>query len=178
VKTNFLLYSHPDAIKLAVQGAIFTVFIVFISGLNANAFGSVVSLAWLPLAAIFLWPRWSHPSLTPVLIVVIGMFADLLLGRFLGISSLMFLILFWLSKPTEREFQLTLFKSWFEFSLMIILLLCVVFYCLGRSLDAGFGWKALTEQIIAAIAFFPLIFGLRVFVRRWLVDPDDPNYQS
>jgi len=178
VKTNFLLYSHPDATQLALQGAAFTIFIVILSGLTFTMFGSAISLAWLPLAAVFLWPRWSHPVATPILIAAIGLFADLLLGRFLGLSSLMFLILFWVSKPSEREYQLPFVRAWIEFSLIVSLLLMTVFYILGRSLDLNIGWKSLTEQIIAVIAFFPLIYGFRVLLRTWLVDRDDANYQS
>ena len=88
------------------------------------------------------------------------------------------MIFFWITKPTEREVQLSLLKGWVEFALIVILLLMVLFYILGRSLDLTIGWVSLSEQIIITIAAFPLIFGLRAAARAWLIDPHDANYQS
>lgn len=178
MKTSFLIYRHPDANMLSLQGAVFTVFFIILSGININAFSYVISLAWLPLAAIFLWPRWAHPIATPIIIAALGLFSDLLMGRFLGVSSLLFLILFWISKPIERETQLNFIVGWLEFSLIISLLLMTVFYCLGRILDLAVGWRSLIEQILVAIALFPLVYGLRRVIRLWVIDPNDVNYQS
>jgi len=178
VKTDFLLYRHPDALTLSLQGGAFTLFLIVMSGLNLVLGESVISLVWLPLIGVFLWPRWSHLSLSPILIALLGLFADLLLGRILGISSLLFLILYWIAKPREREFQLRLFKAWFEFSLIACLLLVSGFYILGRTLDLAASWRAVTEQLVVTIAFFPVIFGLRGLIRKWIIDPDDANYQS
>lgn len=178
MKTDFLLYRHPDALPLSFQGAAFTCFLIIMSALNLAIAQSVISLVWLPLIGVFLWPRWSHPALSVVFIALLGLFADLLLGRILGISSLLYLVLYWTAKPREREFQLGLFKGWLEFSLIACLLLVIGFYILGRTLDLAASWRAITEQLVVTIAFFPVIFALRVLVRRWIIDPDDANYQS
>lgn len=178
MKTDFILYRHPDALPLSFQGAGFTLCLIMISGLHFNLGQSVLSLAWLPLIGVFLWPRWAHPVLTPILIAILGLFSDLLLGRFLGLSSLLYLSLYWTAKPREREFQLTLFRGWLEFCLIATLLIAIIFYLLGRTLDLAVSWRALTEQVVVTAALFPAIYGLRALLRKWIVDPDDGNYQS
>ncbi len=176
MKTNFLIYRHPDEVLLSFQGGLFVAFLIVISALNISVFSMTVSLAWIPLAAIFLWPRWSHPFMTPVIIAVLGVFSDLLLGRFIGLSSLLYLILFWAAKPAEREVQLSFVKSWLEFALMTILLLMISFYFFGRVLDLAVGWVAVIEQVFMVVFLYPLVFLLRALIRARVIDPNDANY--
>ena len=111
MNTNFLLNRHPEAAQIALQGALFTLVMIIVSGLTFNIAGNTTAFSWIPMAAIFLWPRWSHPFLTPILIGILGVVADLMLGRLVGLSSLVYLIFFWLIKPTERENRLGLWLS-------------------------------------------------------------------
>lgn len=177
VKTNFLLYSHPHARLLALQGAAFTVLVIIFSALSLKVDGYVISLSWVPLAAVFLWPRWSHSYLTPILIAILGVIADLLHGQFLGLSSLVYLIFFWVVKPTQRESRLGVWHAWTEFALIATLVLYISMFVIGRVLEAPIGTKSLMAQIGAMICFFPLLFALRAIIRQWLINPDDVNYQ-
>lgn len=177
MRTDFLIYRHPDDVKIAFQGAAFTLFLIIISAVSFKLHQSVVPLGWLSLVGVFLWPRWSHAYLTPILIAVLGFISDLLLGRFLGLSSLIFLTFFWLVKPTQREDALNLLKSWLEFSIVATIILFVSFFIIGRVVDVTVGWLSLTRQILLILAVFPIVFALRAGLRRWLIDPNDVNYQ-
>ena len=177
MKTNFLLYNHPDAVLIAFQGMAFTLMLIIFSGLSFTINGAFFAFTWIPLAAIFLWPRWSHSFLTPFLIAFCGLIADFMSARYLGLSSLLFLIFFWSIKPTEREVKIGLFKSWLEFSLSATLLLYVLFFIIGRVIDISVGWRNLFKQVVLMIALFPIIYGLRALIRHILINPDDVNYQ-
>ena len=177
MRTDFLIYRHPDDVQIAFQGAAFTLFLIIISTVSFKVYQRVVPLGWLSLVGVFLWPRWSHAYMTPILIAVLGLISDLLLGRFLGLSSLIFLTFFWLVKPTQREKSLSLLKSWLEFSLVSTVILSASFFIIGRVVDVTVGWSSLIGQILMILAVFPIIFALRTGLRRWLIDPNDVNYQ-
>lgn len=134
-------------------------------------------LGWLSLIGVFLWPRWSHAYLTPILIAVLGLISDLLLGRFLGLSSFIFLVFFWLVKPTQREERLSLMRGWLEFAFTSVVILFFSFFIIGRVVDVPVGWLSLSRQILVVLAVFPIIFALRALFRRWIIDPNDVNYQ-
>jgi len=177
MNTNFLLYRHPDDLLIAIQGAVFALSIVILSALSIKISSIIVPLGWISLAGIFLWPRWSHNYLTPIFIAIIGLIADLLIGRFIGLSSLIFLIFFWLVKPTQREERLSLLSSWLEFSIISTLVLFLSYFVIGRVVDVAVGWGSLTEQVLLMVAVFPVIFLIRGLIRQWLIDPNNVNYQ-
>lgn len=177
MKTNFLLYKHPDAVLIAFQGMAFTLMLIIFSGLNFTLNGAFFALTWVPLAAVFLWPRWSHSFLTPFLIAFCGLVADFMFARYLGLSSLLFLVFFWAVKPTEREIKIGLFRSWLEFALSATLLLYLMFFIIGRVIDIPVSWMSLLKQVIIMNVLFPVIYGLRAIIRHVLINPDDVNYQ-
>ena len=177
MNTNFLLNRHPEALRIALQGALFTGIMIILSSLTFTVDGNVTALTWLPMTAVFLWPRWSHPFVTPVLICLLGVLADLMMGRLLGLSSLVYLIFFWLVKPTERETKLGLWQAWLEFSFVTTLILHILIFLVGRVVDIDVDWHELWRQLFVVILAFPLVFALLALVRRWLIDPDDVNYQ-
>ena len=177
MKTDFLLYRHPDDVPIAFQGAAFTLILIIVSALSLKVLHAAVPLGWLSLIGVFLWPRWSHAYLTPILIVLLGFMSDLLLGRFLGLSSLIFLVFFWLVKPTQREKRLSLVRGWIEFAFTCALILWLSFFIIGRVVDVSVGWVSLSRQILVIVAMFPIVFLLRGFIRKWLIDPNDVNYQ-
>ena len=177
MNTSFLLYRHPDDFSIALQGAGFTFLIVLISALSVKISSTVIPLGWISLCAIFLWPRWSHVYLTPIYIAILGLIADLLIGRFLGLTSLIFLVFFWLVKPTQREDRLRFLRSWLEFSFISIIILFSSFFIIGRVVDVAVGWVSLTQQITLMIGVFPIIYLFRSIIRQWLIDPNNVNYQ-
>ena len=177
MRTDFLLYRHPDDVPIAFQGAAFTLILIIISALSFKTVQLVVPLGWLSLIGVFLWPRWSHAYLTPILIAVLGLISDLLLGRFLGLSSFIFLVFFWLVKPTQREERLSLMRGWLEFAFTSVVILFFSFFIIGRVVDVPVGWLSLSRQILVVLAVFPIIFALRALFRRWIIDPNDVNYQ-
>lgn len=177
MRTDFLLYRHPDDFMIAVQGTVFTFILIIFSALSIHFSQIIMPLGWLSLTGIFLWPRWSHTYLTPILIAVLGLVADLLLGRFLGLSSFIFLVFFWLVKPTQREESLNLFRSWLEFSFASVIILFVSLFIIGRVVDLSVGWLDLSWQILAVIGVFPVVYAVRAIFRRWLINPNNVNYQ-
>ncbi|MEP6343207.1 MAG: hypothetical protein ABJ275_07820 [Maricaulaceae bacterium] len=177
MNTNLLLNRHPEALQISLQGMLFTLVMIVFSGLTFKLGHHIMAFTWLPMTAIFLWPRWSHPYLTPVLIGFLGLLADLIMGHLVGMSSLVYLIFFWLIKPTERENRLGFWRAWLEFSFSIIFVLLITTFLLGRIIDIDVNWMDLWRQIFVAICVFPAIYTLLAVFRRWLIDPDDVNYQ-
>ena len=109
--------------------------------------------------------------------MALGFIADLLLGRFLGLSSFIFLVYFWLVKPSQREERIGFFRAWIEFLFTLFVILFISFFIIGRVLDVPVGWLSLSYQLLAAASLFPPIYLLRSVIRRWLIDPNDVNYQ-
>ena len=100
-----------------------------------------------------------------------------MMGRLLGLSSLVYLLFFWLVKPTEREVKLGLWQAWFEFSFVTIIILHIIIFLVGGLVDINVDWRDLRRQLILVVVAFPFVFCLFAIIRRWLIDPNDVNYQ-
>lgn len=143
------------------KGALLLLFLTALSVLSANILGREVSFIFLPLMAVFLWPRIENPIASIILILLFGLLLDLLSAGPLGLWSLIFLSVFTIFAPHKRLKPLT-FKSAFFRWFAVLLFALIAAYFLG--------WYALRNrpdiwpmlfQGTAAIVLFPFVFGLR-----------------
>ena len=152
------------------KGVLLLLVLTALSVLNTNILGREVSFIFLPLMAVFLWPRIETPIASIVFILLFGLLLDLLSAGPLGLWSLIFLSVFTLFGPHRRVKALT-FKSAFYLWFAVLLFALVAAYFLG--------WFALRSrpeiwpmlyQVGAAIVLFPFVFGLRHIARNLFSD--------
>ncbi len=143
------------------KGALLLLFLTVLSVLNADILGREVSFIFLPLMAVFLWPRIGTPIASIILILLFGLLLDLLSAGPLGLWSLIFLSVFAIFAPHKRLKPLTLKSAFFRW-LAVLLFALIAAYFLG--------WYALRSrpeiwpmiyQGAAAIILFPFVFGFR-----------------
>ena len=154
--------------------AIFTLFVLTIIGaLNVNIFGVSVTLTYLPLVSVFLWPRYSKPIISIIAILISGFILDFLIYDPIGMKSLIYLTIFTLFRPdlrlTPHSFT-SAFMQWMATAIIAFTLA----YILG-----SFAFKmrpdvfALLYQMLIATAFFPVFYGLRHLWKIVFSDPHD-----
>jgi len=154
--------------------AILILFVLTILGaLHVTVLGQTISLSFLPLAGICLWPRNSNPIISIVAIFILGILLDVFTHQILGFRTLIYLTIFTIFRPDTRLKQHifgTAFLQW----ILTILIGLGLFYLLAW---LGRGTKpqlvSLWYQGLLALALFPLIYLGRYIFRFILVDAED-----
>lgn len=154
------------------KGTLLLVILTVLSVLSVNIIGRKVSFVFLPLIAIFLWPRIDTPIISIISILLLGFLLDILSAGPLGLWPLIFLSVFTLFRPDKR---LKRYRFWSAFRKWIaVLTLAVVaayllgWFAMGRRPEI---W-ALIYQAIAAVVLFPVVYGLRHLGRTLLSESD------
>lgn len=104
--------SLQRARSLAFQGALLCFVLCLLAQLNLRAFGVMLSFAFLPFIAVFLWPRLADPLTSVLCLFGLGLFLDLLGETSLGFWPLVFLSYFMVFRPDRREGQQGLLNLW------------------------------------------------------------------
>jgi len=154
------------------KGVLLLLVLTVLSVLNVNILGHKFSFIFLPLIAVFLWPRNGAPIASIIFILLFGLLLDILSAGPLGLWSLIFLSVFALFRPDMRlkpHSFISAFRLWFA----VLAFACVAAYLLG--------WFAMSHrpdiwpllyQAIAGIVLFPVVFGARYLGRNLLSDSD------
>ena len=147
--------------------------LTILGALHVNILGQTISLSFLPLAGICLWPRNSNPLVSIIAIFIFGILLDVFTHQILGFRTLIYLTIFAIFRPDSRLKQHifgTAFMQW----VLTILVGFSLFYLLAW---IGRGTKpylmTLWYQGLLALALFPLIYLGRYILRFILVDAED-----
>jgi len=156
----------------AWKGVLLLLFLTALSVLNVDIFGRNVSLLFLPLMAVFLWPRIGTPIVSIVFILLFGLLLDILSAGPLGLWALIFLSVFALFRPHMRLKPLNFpsaYKIWFAvLAFAVIAAYLLGWFAMHRRPDI---WPMLYNTA-AAILLFPFVYGLRHLGKSLLSDPD------
>ncbi len=118
-----------------------------------------LSLQFLPLAAVVLWPRSLSPTLSYLAMFIIGLFADILSGNPLGLSSLILMICYFELNDYDWKGK-SLGGYWFVFIATVGLAsLCLII--LAR-LFLGI-WVPIVPLLynnLFVIAVFPIVYAI------------------
>ena len=154
------------------KGVLFLLFLTTLSVLSVDIFGRKVSFIFLPLTAIFLWPRIETPIVSIVFILVFGLLVDILSSGPLGLWALIFLSVFTLFGP-YRRLKPYRFIPAFRLWLAVLVFTSIAAYFLGWfSIGRRPDIWALLYQAVAAIALFPFVYSLRYLAGNMLSDTD------
>lgn len=149
-----------NSISLSLQGLAVGIVLIFPALLSMDLLGGHISLGFLPVAAVYLWPQaasysWSLPS-----VFLIGLFYDMASASPIGMWTLAFLILF-LVLGGGITHKAGLGRAMGGFSLSVLLCLVVVFIVGRLSLGQWPRINSLLVNAVASIIVFPIIYWIR-----------------
>lgn len=156
----------------AVQGAAFGVFLLVFALITFRLGRFEVALTFIPLVAVYLWPRHAATGLSSALIFLLGMAVDILSGGPVGLWAFIYLALYGVFRPDLRGRDKGLGSMWGVFCFwvagaMIITLILGAIFVSGRT-----GTGALALQAIVALILFPVLYVLNKTVIQIFVDED------
>ena len=155
-----------------LKGGLFLLILTALSVLSVTVFGRTVNFVFLPVMAIFLWPRVENSIGSIVIIVIFGLLLDIISAGPLGLWSLIFLTIFALFRP-HRRLKPRTFKASFGQWIGALVLAALAAYLLGWfTLERRPAFMPLLHNTIAGIVAFPFIYGLRHMGRQLVSDPD------
>jgi len=152
--------NQVNSISLSLQGLVFGMILIFPALLSMDVLGGHITLSFLPVAAVYLWPRaasysWSLPG-----IFLIGLSYDMASASPMGMWTLAFLILFVvLGGGIAHPGGLSRAVGGFSLS---VLLCFIVVLIVGRLFMGQ--WPhifTLLANAVASIIIFPIIYWIR-----------------
>jgi len=162
----------PNARLYALYGALFLMLLMPIGLLGTRAGAFDLKFYFVPLIAIFLWPRLSDEALSAVIICLLGLVFDLLHGSRIGQSAVMFLVYYGAVNPKARPSKRPFLPSWGWFALTI-LAVAFVFQIVGFAQTQIILSGSIVLMAISAVVLFPVIFLGWGYVRRLMSEIDE-----
>jgi len=154
------------------KGVLLLLVLTAFSVLSIDILGRDVSFLFLPLMAVFLWPRIETPIASIVFILLFGLLLDILSAGPLGLWALIFLSVFTLFRPHKRLRSRT-FTSAFQAWLVVLIFALVAVYFLGWfAMSRRPELWSLLYQAAVAVILFPIVYGVHHLGRNLLSDPD------
>ncbi len=156
--------------------AFLTTLILSLFGIiNFSAFGINVSLQWMPLLAVALWPRTAIPILSVVALLLLGLLQDWLGFGVPGQWAFLYLILFAFIRPFERLKPLH-FGQGMSLWLMTLTVSLIILTVTGRLLYGVWpNWMRIVIPAITATLFFPIFWILRQNLQSWLIHREEAS---
>lgn len=149
------------------QAVIAGLFLTLLGTLNINVFSVNISLSWLPLLVIALWPHGAPPIRSVIAIFLLGLAQDWLHMGVPGQWGLVYLLCAFLFRPFERIRPLKFGKAlrlWIEALIIAALVLTVS----GRIIYEEWPyWSALLQPALLATLAFPVVWILRNRMQSW-----------
>jgi len=164
------LSSSSVASRGHIWQAVLTAFILSLLGIiSFSAFGYQVSLQWLPLLAIALWPRNATPIVSVIAILLLGLFQDWLGYGVPGQWAFVYLLLFIIIRPFERLKPLH-FGQASMLWLMSSIFTAVTLTLTGRLIYGVWpDFARLLAPAFTATVLFPIFWILRQNLQSWLM---------
>lgn len=139
-----------------------TLFLLTLLGcLHINIFGQSIALTFLPVIGVCLWPRFSNPTGSILLLLVFGILLDFLTFEPLGMRSLVYLIIFTVFRPDLRlkDFRFNMAFAYWMGAIVLSLILSYFLGWFGHSTRPQ--WGELLLQGLMATFLFPLVYSVR-----------------
>lgn len=147
-----------------------------ISFMSVKVSNQSVSLTWLPLLLIAMWPRYISPIWSVVLCLLFGLFVDWGSAGAPGQWALVYLSCYAFLRPEKRGEKLSILRAILNW-LVVCFVAFVVFSVTGKIVYGE--WPKLNyfaEQAGLATLLLPVAFMLRQSLRYFLTDPDERGY--
>ncbi len=155
----------------SIQAGLVLLVAVLLSVTNVNLFGYTLSFLFMPLIAVYLWPKEADLFLTYLLIFISGILLDILSGGAIGLWAIIFLLGFMTTRPDQRGPELSLAEWWLNFT-MWMLVMVSVFFVLSLVVDDQIALFPLALMLVINIVIFPGFYYARRLVRAYFVEED------
>ena len=148
--------------------ALFAALLLTLVGtLNVNIMKLNISLSWLPLLVIALWPHGAPPIRSVIAIFFLGLAQDWLHMGVPGQWALSYLLFIFLFRPFERLRPLTFGKG-LRLWVGAITIAALVLTLSGRIIFKDWPyWGAILQPALLATLAFPLFWILRNRMQSW-----------
>lgn len=161
---------------LSLQGGAFSLTLAFLSSLSIRLGPIEAGLTFVPMIAIFLWPRGSSSGLSCIFIFLTGMIVDIVSAGPLGLSAIIYLALYGLLQPDQRSGQSQLKHLWPQFLVWVVAAFCAVLVAGQLFISGRTAWWPLFMQSLFAVLAFPMIFSIRQGLRQLISDSSDSGF--
>lgn len=149
-----------QALSLSLQGLGIGVLLIFPALLSLEMFGGHFGFSFLPVTAIYFWPRGASYSWSLLGVFVFGLLYDMVSSSALGMWTLAFLILF-MVMGGEISHKRGLVRAIGIFSLSVVLVLIIVFIVGRLSLGKWPQFYGLLGNALVSIIVFPVLYWIR-----------------
>lgn len=152
-----------------LRQAVVLVFVLTVLGvINISAFGWNLSLQWLPLVAVALWPRGAYPIYSIIALLILGVFQDWVSFGVPGQWALIYLLTYAFIRPFERIKTLNFGGGLVVWCIAMTVALVTIAFT-GRVIYSDWpNWVVLFRMAGIASLFFPLIWyirrGIQIFI--------------
>ncbi len=153
-----------NSISLSLQGFIVGIFLIFPAFLSMDVFGMHLGFNFLPVAAVFYWPRAASYSWSLLGVFLFGFLYDLASASPIGMWTLAFLILF-IVLDGGSTLKGGLGRNMLGYGLSVFLCLVIIFLVGRFSIGQWPHFNGLMANAIASIAVFPLFYWVRILLR-------------
>ncbi len=162
--------------SLALQGALFTAALVVFSFIDLRFAGITLSFLWLPLIGVYLWPRGSETSSSTVLLMLTGLFFDVVSDGMIGVWALIFLATFLIVRPNKRSRNTSFSSLWIGFVTWTVILVLGIWAIQAIFIKVNFSVLSVFLQWGPVLLAFPVVYWLSQFARRIVTDPSERVY--
>lgn len=168
------LSSKGPGVRRQTATVIIGLFILTIIGsLSVNLFNQPVSLSFVPLIGICLWPRNTKVLISIIFVFLLGLLLDIITYEALGLHTLTYLIVFAVLRPDLRLKGHKFGIASLQWLGIILLSMFIVYFLslVGRRVRPDL--MIIVFQGLVATAAFPLIYLARHYFRSLFTDTDD-----
>lgn len=165
--------SDMQSLSLALQGTIGTGVLCFFSLVNLHGFGLLLTAIFLPLAGLYLWPYRAHFGWSLFGVWLCGLLQDVLTGGTIGLFGLLYVMIFTLTNPTERQFAPGLLRHMIFFMLLLLPVMLLVWLLSAVALGQFASLLRIGVEALWTLALFPLVYAARQFIRHIYTDEDE-----
>jgi len=155
----------------SLQAGLVLIISVLLCVTNLNIFGVTFSFLFMPLIAIYLWPKEADLFVTYVLLFVSGLLLDTLSGGAIGLWAIIFLLGFLSTRPDQRGPELSLAEWWLNFT-MWMLVMAGIFFVLSLINQDQIALMPLAIMLFVNVVIFPGFYYARRIVRAYFVGDD------
>ena len=149
-----------QSISLALQGLLLGVLLIYPALLSLSIFGVRFGFVFLPVVAIYYWPRQASYSWSLICVFSLGLLYDLISAGPFGVWTLSLLALY-LVLSTGESIKTGLMRGVLGYTLCVAFIFALV-SIIGRVFVGH--WpilSALFLNAVTSIAVFPLLYWLR-----------------
>lgn len=167
---NLQAESYADNTLHAVFGFLITIILSIVGLLSFHISKVDISLIWLPLMGVYLWPRFAAPIISVVLIFIAGLLHDILNAQSLGFTSILFLLVYIFLRPRLSFENSGRSSLWLRFGAVIglTIFLILLFKLLGSNISIS----NFPMQILVTLLLFPVFLGVRNMLSHIFIPTD------